>query len=781
VKQSFFLLLLLGGVAEAQVSDVEVPTIVIDTSDAATSSADDEAIDLANIVQSAAKGVTTVQEAPAIVTVVTQDEIRERQFQTLQEIVDTVPGWMQSPIANGMLETPLVRGQVQAVQFLHDGLSQFDTMVNLPTINRVYPMETVKRVELITGPGGVLWGSNSLLGILNVITKDAEDVEGIETGGAIGDGDGDRKVARAYVMAGDSEMLDGKAKGFVHGSFETFQGPRAEAPLMLFHNPLPQPNSANTYGPLASGMQKQSYAVNVDGKLTYGKFQLRGLFQTGHFYKPLAFAGTPVRYGDEDPRWKDVKFEDIFDEQGTSHKNSWETFDRYVIGEYRDRFAKDKAGISLRGYFQQFIRGFNDLQVLAPSSLIVGGVAFHTNLTNYRVGGAFDGDVEVSKKLRVLYGAETFHEWKPVDTTTARGGTGNQADFIAPVDLTRLPIACPRIYDQEKKTIVPVPGCPMTFAYEADRTVMGAYLNPQLRPNKKLILDAGGRVMVAPEQLGSVAYPVNFTVGGTIVYGFIPNWHLKLNYTQGFRPPVFNNTSPNGEGIVIGGDPGLQVETSDAMQAEINARIFKGDRRIRELSFRADASYTRLNGLIQVQAGQYNNAADRGLASGEFLGKLYIQGGHRFELGYTYLRAATGDRGLLKTLPEHWFNLASIFSLVPNKLTAMTNLKIVGAMEDPNRLVEYRDASFDMMGEPVNVVNVLPTDLVMDRLPPQADLQLGMTYTPTEKLMIRATVYNALVQHRYHVDAFMDYEPHLEYQANPAPRLRAYLSAMYSY
>ena len=203
MKQALFFLLLLGGVAEAQVSDVEVPTIVIDTSDAAKSSTDDEAIDLANIVQSAAKGVTTAQEAPAIVTVVTSDEIRERQFQTIGEIVDTIPGWQDSTIAQGVVLTPLVRGQTQAVQYLHDGLSMFDPFANSPGATRVLPMETVKRVEMITGPGGVLWGANSLLGIINVITKDAEDVEGIEVGGTVGNGDGDRKTARAYVMAGE--------------------------------------------------------------------------------------------------------------------------------------------------------------------------------------------------------------------------------------------------------------------------------------------------------------------------------------------------------------------------------------------------------------------------------------------------------------------------------------------------------------------------------------------------------------------------------------------------
>jgi outer membrane receptor protein involved in Fe transport len=50
------------------------------------------------------------------------------------------------------------------------------------------------RIANEAGPGGVLWGSNSLLGILNVITKDAEDVEGVEVGGGLGQGDGD--VAR---------------------------------------------------------------------------------------------------------------------------------------------------------------------------------------------------------------------------------------------------------------------------------------------------------------------------------------------------------------------------------------------------------------------------------------------------------------------------------------------------------------------------------------------------------------------------------------------------------
>ncbi|MDB4953071.1 MAG: TonB-dependent receptor [Myxococcales bacterium] len=770
-----------------QVTDVEVPSVVIEQGNESAGAAQDEALDLANIVQSAAKGVTTVQEAPAIVTVVTSDEIRDRQFQNLLDLTDTAPGWSRVGLAHSTFDLPLVRGQVQAVQFLHDGLSLFDPFVNIPVTNRAMPMELIKRVEMITGPGGVLWGSNSLLGILNVITKDAEDVEGIEAGGGFGNGTGDRLMARAYVMAGKSDLLGGKLKVFAHGSFETYQGAQLDMPLLVFHDPLPQPNSANTYGPLTTTQEAQSMIVNLNAKVTYDKLQIRVSYPMGEMYKPMGLSGEPVRNGNTDPRWpqdctsgtcKDIVFDtSAIDPTSASKKNRSDTFDRYAVAEYR------QGGVTARAYMIEFVRGFAPLQVLAPSQLIQGGLSFGANLTSYRYGGALDGDFELGHKARVLYGAEGFREWMNVDTTTSRQGAGAQSNFGAPDDLTRLPILCPRIWDPAKMAIVPVAGCPLTFAFDAKRTVLGAYVSPQYRPNKQLIFDAGVRAQVAPEALGTLSYPLRLTAAGTVVWSFIPNWHVKLNYAQGFRPPVFNNTSSNGEGVELTGNPNLKVETSDAAQGEINARIFKGERRIRELTFRVDGSYTRLSNLIQITGGGYQNSGDRALMSGEFLGKLYIQGGHRIELGYTWLRVDTSDKGRIRSLPEHWFNLATVFNLVTNRLTATTNLKISGATEDPNRLVEYRGLTYDATGQPVPAtgVNVAATDLVLDRLPPIAELSLGLTWLPTSKLAVRAAVYDLLAGHFYHPDVFFDYEPHLEYLPNPMEGFRAYVSALYQY
>jgi outer membrane receptor protein involved in Fe transport len=763
-------------------SDVEVPTLVLDASDA-TAAQPDEALDLANIVQSAAKGVTTVQEAPAIVTVVTAEEIRDRQFQNLAQLYDTVPGWMSGSIGYSTFQTPTVRGQVQAVQFLHDGVSLFDPFVNVPAATRVQPMELVKRVEMITGPGGVLWGSNSLLGILNIITKDAEDVDGVEVGGQLGDGNGDRLMARAYVMAGKSDLLDGRLKVFGHASVETYQGPGNKLPVLLFHGALPQPNSANVYGPLVETDQAQSLIVNLFTKLTYQKLQLRVSYPMGAMYSPAGLSGNPSRVDLPDDGRCPVGMDDpsCADPRHVGRKNRADVFDRYAVAEYRTRFAHEKAGITARAYLVEFVRGFQPVQVLSPSpGALQGGLAFQADLTNYRAGGAFDADLELSSKLRLQYGAEAFREWKPDNVTRSRQGGGTESEILAPYNLNALPLLCPRIFDPTTMTIVPVANCPLTFAFPADRTVLGAYVNPQYRPSKKLIFDAGARVQIAPEQLGTINYPVNTTIAGSFVYNFIPGWHLKLNYAQGFRPPVFNNTTSNGEGVQIGGNPNLSVEKSDAAQAELNARIWKGERRIRELSFRVDGSYTRINNLIQVSSGNYSNSGDRGIASVEFLGKLYVQGGHRLELGYTYLRGDTGDKGRLRSLPEHWFDLATVFTLVTDRLSATTRLKVTGAAEDPNRLVEYRGLAYDPAGIPQST-SVGATDLVLDRLPPVAELSLGVQYTPSRKLAIRATAYNALVSHAYQPDLFFDYEPHLEYLPSPFEGFRAYVSAVYQY
>jgi outer membrane receptor protein involved in Fe transport len=791
--------------------DIEVPVVILDlgVGGDGDSGESDDALDLANVVQSAAKGVTTVQEAPVIVTVLTADEIADRQFVTIDQILDTVPGYERNGFLHSQFPSNTARGMPQSLQFLHDSVSLFDPYLNIPSTSRVQPLELIKRIETITGPGGVLWGANSYLGVVNVITKDAEDVDGVEVGGYLGHGDGDRAAARVYAMAGLTDLLGGKMKALLHFSFESWKGAAFEMPAHLFSAPLPQPNSVDFFGPLTQADPGRSYLFHLFGKVTMGKVQLRVQAPLIDRETPLGFPGFVVRETlPEDKRCTNTPpvfdpADDCYDKGRRARNNTVNFIDRYVVLEYRNRFADGRAGLKLQAYGVQFVRDFAHLGVLAPiPGLLEGGLAFGFDATSYRTGGAIEGDVELPSNLRLQYGAEGFREFALNDVDRSRQGDGIQSEFFAPYQLDRLPVPCPREPDPDNAGASrAIAGCPLTFAFPASRTVLGAYINPQWRPTKKLILDAGLRIQAAPERLGLQSYPLTTLVSSTAVWNFIPNWHLKLNFAQGFRPPVFNNTNSNGEAVQIDGRPDLKVETSDAVQGEINARIFKGKRRIRELSFRIDQSYTRLQNPIQVVTGRYENTADRGIHATEALAKLYVVGGHRLELAYTFMRMNTADKGVQKSLPEHMFHLAGVFNLIDDRLTATTDLRVVGAIEDPNRLVEYRGYyeagpnTVDSGGMPIlegTIVNPqgnaspaglrsAPSDLVLDRLPPAADLSLGLTYTPSPKLKISGTVFNAFNARYYQTDVFFDYEPRLEFLPNPWEDWRAYLSATYTY
>jgi outer membrane receptor protein involved in Fe transport len=114
-------------------------------------------------------------EAPATVLVITERQIRERGYRDLMDVLHDVPGLDLSTYLDGDIPTSvLVRGIAadnNKIVVLRDGVP-----INLPAtffkFGRNVPLYDVERIEILYGPASVVYGSDAVSGVIQLITKD---------------------------------------------------------------------------------------------------------------------------------------------------------------------------------------------------------------------------------------------------------------------------------------------------------------------------------------------------------------------------------------------------------------------------------------------------------------------------------------------------------------------------------------------------------------------------------------------------------------------------------
>ena len=137
-----------------------------------------------SMITIATRHKTPINKAPSIVTVITSKQIKQMGFRTLIDVLKIVPGFYVSMDETGEREIA-VRG------VLDDASQKIKVLIDGHSINDVWrggamwnfndlPVENVKRIEVIRGPGSALYGQNAFLAVVNVITKDTEDIDGIQ-------------------------------------------------------------------------------------------------------------------------------------------------------------------------------------------------------------------------------------------------------------------------------------------------------------------------------------------------------------------------------------------------------------------------------------------------------------------------------------------------------------------------------------------------------------------------------------------------------------------------
>ena len=140
-------------------------------------------------VVSASRKRESRTQASAAVHVLTSDDIRRSGARSIPDALRLVPGvqvartqssqWavtargFNSRTANKLLV--LVDGRTVYSSFFSGVMWEVNDLI----------LEDIDRIEVIRGPGAALWGSNTVNGIINIITKHTDDTQGVlVTGGA---------------------------------------------------------------------------------------------------------------------------------------------------------------------------------------------------------------------------------------------------------------------------------------------------------------------------------------------------------------------------------------------------------------------------------------------------------------------------------------------------------------------------------------------------------------------------------------------------------------------
>lgn len=141
------------------------------------------------MVTIATRHETPIDKAPSIVTVITAEEIKNLGYRTFAEILRTIPGFEIIKEADSGDVVSVVRGL--------EGSNKVRVMINGHLVNNPlhgdafdnfddFPIRNIKRLEIIRGPGSAMYGENVFLGVINIVTFEAKDIDGAKVSSGYG-------------------------------------------------------------------------------------------------------------------------------------------------------------------------------------------------------------------------------------------------------------------------------------------------------------------------------------------------------------------------------------------------------------------------------------------------------------------------------------------------------------------------------------------------------------------------------------------------------------------
>ena len=165
--------------------------LVSASSSATAMQPDSTAHRLSDVVVTGTRSETDIRHLPMTVTVIDRKTLTEQhQASLLPTVMQQVPGlfvtsrsmmgYGVSTGAAGGINLRGISGSAGQLMVLIDGHPQYNGIYSHP-ISDSYQTMIAERVEILRGPASVLYGSNAMGGVVNIVTRRADKSDGVST------------------------------------------------------------------------------------------------------------------------------------------------------------------------------------------------------------------------------------------------------------------------------------------------------------------------------------------------------------------------------------------------------------------------------------------------------------------------------------------------------------------------------------------------------------------------------------------------------------------------
>jgi len=134
-------------------------------------------------VITASRVLESIKKSAASITVITEQDIEVMGARYLVDVFKNVPGMSSWYYIDGTYKIDsrgFVKSTGQHILFMVNSHPLNESFIGGFGTFLTMTVENVKQIEIIRGPGSALYGANAFAGVINVITKSAQDIDGFE-------------------------------------------------------------------------------------------------------------------------------------------------------------------------------------------------------------------------------------------------------------------------------------------------------------------------------------------------------------------------------------------------------------------------------------------------------------------------------------------------------------------------------------------------------------------------------------------------------------------------